>query len=332
MAGSVDWPLAEFPADVADNFSVFWGHGAFFFQAECNPNLALPQLFPPGRAAGYNGFMTSFSHLRDSEFSNSFGRGPYLNHAGVSPAPDRVVRAVTDATLASAHDPMAFFMQHVIPARDAARERLARLMGVPAEHIAITKNTGHGLSLLADSLRLDAGDNIVAADCEYPSVVYPWYAQADRGIETRLVPTRPDGTFTPDDFAAHMDTHTKVVTLSWVQFGTGFRANLAQFSDMAHANGAVLIVDVIQGLGVLPCEARSWGADAVVTGVHKWLLAPGGTGGLYVTPSLLERMRLVNMGAASVENVSAFDPLVFVPKNSVQRYEEGTPNGLGAWD
>jgi selenocysteine lyase/cysteine desulfurase len=114
-----------------------------------------------------------------------------------------------------------------------------------------------------------------------------------------------------------------------VQFGTGFRADLQAWADFAHAHNAIFVVDVIQGLGVLPLEAEALGLDVVATGVHKWLLSPGGTGGLYIAPHIMERMRLVNMGAISVVDYARFDPLVFSPKPTAQRYEEGTPNVLG---
>ena len=268
---------------------------------------------------------------RDSEFAPSTTRGVYLNHAGVSPTPARVVRAVQEAVGLSGRDPMGFFMgaEGVMARRESARVRLARLMGVPTEHLALVKNTGHGLSIVADGLRLEPGDNVVSVDCEYPSVVYPWYAQADRGIETRLVTPRADGTFTPDDLAAVMDDRTRVVTLSWVQFGTGFRCDLVACAALAHAHGALFIVDVIQGLGVLPLEAEAWGVDIAVTGSHKWLMAPAGMGGLYIAPHALEQMRLVNMGAGAVVDVAKFDPLDFDVKPTAHRFEEGSPNGLG---
>lgn len=271
----------------------------------------------------------NMEEYRHTEFAHAAARGPYLNHAGISPSPARVVRAVQEAALMSASDPLGFVMERVLPARESVRQALGRLMGAPPEHIAITKNTGHGLSLVADALMLEPGDNVVSVDCEYPSVVYPWYAQSDRGIETRLVACRADGTFTPDDVAEKMDNRTRVLTLSWVQFGTGYQADLAAFAALAHAHNALFIVDVIQALGVLPLDSAALGLDVVVTGVHKWLLAPGGTGGLYIAPHVLERMRLLNMGAGAVVNVIKFDPLDFSPKPNAQRYEEGTPNMLG---
>ena len=268
-------------------------------------------------------------NYREREFAAVTAQSIYLNHAGISPAPARVVAAVTEAAQESARDPLGAFLKYILPAQTSARERLARLMGVPAEHLAFTKNTGQGLALVADALKLTLGDNVVSVSCEYPSVVYPWYAQADRGIETRLVTPRPDGTWTADDLDAYMDARTRVVTLSWVQFGTGFRCDLAAIAAAAHARGALFVVDVIQGLGALPLEAETLGIDIAVTGAHKWLMAPPGTGGLYIAPHVLDRLRLVNMGANSVVDVLKFDPLDFTPKPTAQRYEEGSPNGLG---
>ncbi len=266
---------------------------------------------------------------RDQEFAAVTARLVYLNHAGVSPMPARVAAAVSETTAQMVGDPLGTFMSRVMPAMGSARTRLARLMGVPAEHLALTKNTGHGLSIVADGLKLEAGDNIVSVDCEYPSVVYPWYAQADRGIETRLVTPHADGTFTAEDLDAVMDDRTRVVTVSWIQFGTGFRCDLAALAAAAHARNALVVVDVIQGLGALPLNVEALGIDIAVTGVHKWLMAPPGAGGLYVAPHVLDRLRLVNMGAGAVVDVMKFDPLKFDVKPTVQRYEEGSPNVLG---
>lgn len=266
---------------------------------------------------------------REQEFAAVTAHSVYLNHAGVSPMPARVVAAVSETAAHSARDPLGTFMSRIMPAQASARARLARLMGVPAEHLALTKNTGHGLSIVADGLKLDAGDNVVSVSCEYPSVVYPWYAQADRGIETRLVTPRPDGTFTAEDLDAAMDDRTRVVTVSWIQFGTGFRCDLTAVTAAAHARNALVVVDVIQGLGALPLNVEELGIDIAVTGAHKWLMAPPGTGGLYVAPHVLDRLRLVNMGAGAVVDVMKFDPLDFDVKPTVQRYEEGSPNALG---
>lgn len=267
---------------------------------------------------------------REAEFHEAVGNGIFLNHAGSSPMPARVARAITAAMAVSGRSPEQYFMEYLLPALKSLHEGLGALMGVEPENIAIMRNTSQGLGIIADGLSLDAGDNVVMAACEYPSVVYPWYGQAWRGVETRLAPVEPDGTFTVDSIAKLIDGRTRVLALSWVQFATGFRADLKEFSELAKAHDLLFVVDAIQALGVIPFNAKALGIDAVVTGVQKWMLGPHGTGAMYISPQMLERMHLVNMGAASVVDVIKFDPLDFSVKPTAMRYEEGTPNGLGA--
>jgi cysteine desulfurase / selenocysteine lyase len=121
-----------------------------------------------------------------------------------------------------------------------------------------------------------------------------------------------------------------MIAISWVQFSTGYRSDLAALTELAHKAGARILVDVIQGLGALPIDLKALGVDFAATGSQKWLIGPMGVGGLYVKQDALDDLRLVNMGAGSVNNVYAFDPLGFDPKPTAQRYDEGTPNFLGA--
>jgi len=266
---------------------------------------------------------------RESEFHAATNAGIFLNHAASAPMPSRVSRAMTEAMAVSSRSPEDFFIECLMPAISSLHKRFGDLFGVESENIALMKNTTQGLGIVADGLRLDSGDNVVMAACEYPSVVYPWYGQAYRGIETRLVPVKDDGTFTVDDFAQHIDSRTRVLALSWVQFATGFRADLNAFAALAKAHNLIFIVDAIQAMGVVPFDARAVGIDVVVTGSQKWLLGPHGTGALYINAATLDRMNLVNMGACSVVDIIKFDPLTFNLKPTVQRYEEGTPNALG---
>jgi selenocysteine lyase/cysteine desulfurase len=202
-------------------------------------------------------------------------------------------------------------------------------MGVETDNLAITKNTAHGVSIVADGLDWREGDEVIFADCEYPANTYPWLAQEARGIVSRVVPTHPDGTLDPGDYARLISPRTRMIAVSWVQFSTGFRSDLAALAEIAHSHRALLLVDVIQGLGAFPIDLGALGVDIAATGSQKWLLGPLGVGGLYIHPNALNHLRLVNMGSGSVKDVRAFSPLGFDPKPNAQRYEEGTPNLAG---
>ena len=202
-------------------------------------------------------------------------------------------------------------------------------MGVPDRDVAFTKNTAHGISIVADGLDWHEGDEVVFADCEYPANSYPWLAQAWRSVQARIVRTPADGRLSTSDYVALINNRTRIVAVSWVQFSTGFRVNLAELVDIAHKHGALVLVDVIQGLGAMPIDLSALGVDMAATGSQKWLIGPMGVGALYINPNVLEHLRPVNVGAGSVNNVVAFDPLGFDLKPTAQRFEEGTPNLCG---
>lgn len=252
----------------------------------------------------------------------------HLNHAGVSPLPARTARAVCEIASAQCERP-AQAMRGAWGEIAACRERLARLMGVETENLALTKNTAHGISIVADGFDWREGDEVVFADCEYPANTYPWLAQSARGVVAKVVKTRSDGTLDPADYASALSDRTRLIAVSWVQFSTGFRSDLAALAEIAHSRGALLLVDVIQGLGAFPVDLSSLGVDIAATGSQKWLIGPLGVGGLYIRTNALNHIGLVNMGSGSVKNVGAFQSLGFDPKPNAQRYEEGTPNLIG---
>lgn len=252
----------------------------------------------------------------------------HLNHAGVSGMSYRTVARMTEAINLQSRRPDLFFPFAMEQAAQC-RARLAELMGVDISDLALTKNTAHGVSIIADGLDWQSGDEVVFADCEYPANSYPWLAQRDRGVICKPLAARTDGTVPVEDYAAAVTSKTRVIAVSWVQFSTGYRSDIRALAELAHAHGALLVVDVIQGLGAFPINLKDLGVDAAATGSQKWLIGPLGVGGLYVRPEMLEHLRLVNMGSASVKDVGLFDTLNFDPKPTVQRYEEGTPNIFG---
>ena len=125
----------------------------------------------------------------------------------------------------------------------------------------------------------------------------------------------------------------RVVAVSWVQAHHGWRTDLAGLAGLAHDHGALLCVDAIQGLGVLPADLGAWGVDAAAAGAQKWLLGPHGIGLLAVAPALWERLRVAAPSLGSVVDGSGDGMPAFVP--SARRYEGGALDhsgiaGLGA--
>jgi selenocysteine lyase/cysteine desulfurase len=167
---------------------------------------------------------------------------------------------------------------------DEPRRQVAALINARPEDIALVESTTHGLQVVAASVPLARGDRVLVGETDFLGLAVPWIARRDReGFEIVTVPHR-EGRLTPDDFDCAANSATRLVLLSSVQWSSGFRADLAGFSDLARRRGWVLVVDAIQHLGALPLDVRATPVDFVVCGGHKWLNAPAGRGFLYVAP------------------------------------------------
>lgn len=225
-------------------------------------------------------------------------RYAYLNHAAVSPPPLPVARAMTHfIEELSAHGSVTWDAFEI--AQDGVRQRFARLIGAPEGAIALTKNVSDAFMTVAESLRWRPGDNVVVTELEFPSNVYPWLNLREQGVEVRFVPAR-EGRILAEDVAALVDTRTRLLSLSFVEFGTGFRNDLRAMARLAHDRGALFCVDGIQGLGALQLDVTDCNIDFLGAGSPKWLLGPSHVGLLYVRPELLGELRLARRGWLSV--------------------------------
>ncbi len=246
----------------------------------------------------------------------------FLNHAAVSPLPV----PTRDAMIAFLDSQTQYGRQRMDewkPRVAEARERIAQLINVRPEHITFTRNTSFGLNIVANGIDWREGDNVVVPHTEFVANVYVWRNLERLGVEVRFVPDR-QGRILPEDVEAAMDARTRLLAVSFVEFQTGFRNDLAALKDICHRRGIPICVDAIQGLGVLPLDAAALELDFVSAGAHKFLLGPAGIGFLYIRPDWLPRLdRFLTgwMGTTDPMNFFAYD-LPF--RDDAWRYEEGS--------
>jgi selenocysteine lyase/cysteine desulfurase len=217
-----------------------------------------------------------------------------MNHAAVSPLPARAVAALAEYSHElSTRGPLAY---PGWSARTAAlRESAARLLGVTRElggssSIAIVPNTTFGLSLVAQGLDWRPGDVVVTTESEFPANLTPWLDLARLGVEVRRIPTR-DGAFTAEEVFAACDARTRLVSLSFVAYHTGFVAPAAEVGAFCRANGIAFGLDAIQAVGAIPVDVAALGPDYLSADGHKWMLGPEGCGLFFTTPSFRTRLR-----------------------------------------
>jgi selenocysteine lyase/cysteine desulfurase len=262
--------------------------------------------------------------LRRSEFPwAAAGEAIYLNHASTGPLPARTVAAVEEWTRRRAQ-PHRITDAELFATMRTTRQLVAPLIGAEPREIALMTNTSYGLNLAAGALPLAAGDVVVTFDREFPANVYPWMALASRGVRLERVPCVDD---LPDEEAlvrALARPEVRALTVSWVQFSSGWRADLARLGALCRATDTWFVVDAIQGLGALTLDVRACHVDLLACGMQKWLLSPWGTGFVYVRRELIAELRPTSVGWMSVRGADDFSRLTdydYTLRDDARRFE-----------
>ena len=158
---------------------------------------------------------------------------------------------------------------------------------------------------------LGPGDVVLLSDREFPANVYPWLALRRQGVVVEIAPVTPEG-FPDEDYLVERlaDPRVRALTVSFVQFSNGWKADLARLGSACRANGAWLVVDTIQGLGTAPLDVRELPVDFLACGGQKWLLSPWGSGFLYVRRELVPRLEPTLVGWLAVAATDDFANLL----------------------
>ncbi len=213
----------------------------------------------------------------------------YVNNAATGPLARPTIDAM-QAYLDERHQGAVENFEDVLPLLGETRATIARVLHTLPERIAFVPNTSYGLNVLAEGFPWQPGDRVALPGCEFPANVYPFMNQRDKGVEVDLIP-HEGGVFSLEDVAHTLTSETRVLSVSWVQFLSGFRADLEALRELCDAHNVLLCVDAIQGLGALTLDVESLGIDFLSCGGHKWLMAPQGTGFLYVTEEVQQLLR-----------------------------------------
>ena len=228
-------------------------------------------------------------------------RAIYLNHAAVSPLPIPTVEAI-DSQLKDVRDNGSINFRSWIAVKERARSLLAELLGARPDQVAFMRNTSDSLSTVANGLDWQMGQNVVTFRREFPANIYPWLRLRDIfGVEVRMCEER-DGRVDMEELENLVDENTRVIAISYVQYASGFRANLERLGRLARKRDALLVVDVIQSLGVLPLNVEAELIDVAAGASHKWLLGPEGVGYLCLSDRARERLQPTLVGWTSVPN------------------------------
>ena len=255
----------------------------------------------------------------------------FQNHAAVAPLSRRCASAAREYL--DGAEQRAYLDGGFHERVEVVRGQLASLINANTDEVTFTKNTSDGLSMVANGLSWNNGDNVVTTSVEFPANMYPWLALRARGVEVRTV-LEEDGRIPLERIIEAIDSRTRLVAISSVQFASGFRTDLASLGAHCQEKGVFLCVDAIQSLGALPIDVQAMNIDFMAGDGHKWLCAPEGAGIFYVRKEIQGYLRPTSIGWASMKDAFNFSKYQFEFANSARRYDSGTYNlpgifGLG---
>ncbi len=211
------------------------------------------------------------------------------------------------------------------------RAVMAQLLGAKPSEIAFTKNTTEGLNIAAHAFELKPGDNVVLTNMEHLANVWVWRHWEAKGVEIRYARHR-GGRLPLEAFLEKMDARTRVVSTAYVTYGNGYRVNLPALGEACRSRGVRLVVDGVQGAGILAAPLSDLGADIIAIGGHKSLFGLTGSGLIWCREALVNEIKTpfvkqpagAGSAAASAHANSQFDYV-----RTAHRFEGGNPNFLG---
>ncbi|MCK6568905.1 MAG: cysteine desulfurase [Chloroflexi bacterium] len=253
----------------------------------------------------------------------------YLDSTATSQKPIQVIEAMNDyyrRSNANIHRGVHTLAEEATALYEGARERIAKFVNAASSReIIYTRNTTESINLVAYSwarANLKAGDLIVLTEMEHHSNLVPWHMlQMERGVELEFIPVTEDGLLDLEAYKTLLNRSPKLVSFAHMSNVLGTINPAAEIIKLAHAAGAVTLVDGAQSVPHLSVDMQALDADFYAFSAHK-MCGPTGVGVLYGKTALLEAMPPFLGGGDMIKEVKLRS---FRPNTLPHKFEAGTP-------
>lgn len=268
---------------------------------------------------------------KDFKILNSTANGKqliYLDNAATTQKPKQVITATKkfyETTNANVHRGIYKISEEATKQYENAHATIAKLINAKPEEIIFTKNATESLNLLAYTLcsGLKESDEILLTQMEHHSNLVPWQQNAKKlGLKVKYAEINKDGTLNIESFKSLLHSNTKIVSVTHVSNFLGTINPVEELAKLAHAIGALFIVDASQSVPHMPVNAKKINCDFLAFSGHK-MLGPTGIGVLYGKKDLLEKLPPFLFGGDMIKEVTFED----TKWNELPwKFEAGTPN------
>ena len=252
----------------------------------------------------------------------------YFDHAAVGPLSKPAAAAIAHFAAQGAQQGDTVWPEWAAKV-EHLRKQVAKLLNCGGDEICLIPNTTTGINLIAEGWNWQKGDSVVLPEGEFPSNLFPWQNQQAKGVDVRIA-ARENGKVTVDSLMSQVDDTTRMISVSWVGYASGFRIDLENLVEQAHRRGVLVFLDAIQGLGIYPLDLKKIPVDFLAADGHKWLLGPEGAGVAMIANRHLDKLRCLNVGWGSVKNSFNYADPKLELRDAAARFESGSANMMGA--
>lgn len=253
----------------------------------------------------------------------------FLNHAAVSSPSIRVSRAVESLFREFCYCGIDCYPKWEKRIEEV-RRLFAELIHADPHEIAFVGNTSEGLSAIAAGLEWKRGDGILIPRADFPTNIYPWMNLERHGVKIHFY-EKTEGRFGIEEVNKALKSGCRLLSVSSVDFASGFYCDLEALGDFCHRKGLLFCVDAIQSLGVIPMDVKKYGIHFLASGGHKWLISAQGCGALFISKEVNDLIHPERVGWKSVTEEEDFFRLHFDLKPDALRFEPGTMNVAGIY-
>ncbi len=213
---------------------------------------------------------------------------------------------------------------HATEEYDKAREIIANFINSDFKEVVFTKNVSDALNKICLMLehKLNPGDEVITSELEHHSSVLPWMKACERkNAQLKYIPLNEEGRITVENFKKVLSNKTKIVAITLVSNVMGYLTPIKEIIDLAHEQGAIVIVDAAQAVQHFPIDVKKLNCDVLAFSGHK-AMGPTGIGVLYGKKKLLKTLQPIDFGGDMNEEVDLYNVDI---KDIPYRFETGTP-------
>ena len=253
----------------------------------------------------------------------------YFNHASTGPISIKVKERIESFLKERSEEKIDDYYEFKDVAEET-RTMIGELINCKGDRIAFLDNTTNGIIWLASGINWKPGDRIILNDVEFPANVYPFLQLKEKGVEIDFIKSN-NGIVAAEEVINAIQRRTKLISVSFVQFLSGYRIELEKIGRVCKEKGIIFSVDSIQGLGAVRLDVEKFNIDFLANGTQKWLLGLQGLAFIYVRKELQNKMKSAPIGWLAVKdawNLLNFD---LTTKETAERFQPGTLNKLGIY-